>query len=860
VTTTTERSARDLAARVRSAYESELGAVGTFLPERTPLGDLPPPFAPYADACLELGERHPAEHGGVRRWLDATFGAADPSVTAAVPGLEPAERDALMTVLCFLGHAYRWDTIPPDESRFAERRIALPAGIAEPWGELARLLEQPRVGSLWAMVLCNWSLSGVPPASPYDARALDRDGLRVRYAWVPERARAHLEPFVLTFVMLEARGAAVLEAIIEALEAAAREDVQEAAYVLDKLAAAIEAFAEPLVSTIRRPHVDPQIFIDFLQPSWAWDADDSGGLKGGPSGLQLGTLHAIDNALSIRGEGEFAAARHAALVYLPQRHRRFLETLDEAAPLLRAFVDASDDAGLKWRFNDCVRALRVFRVIHMKRGSHYLRAGAETGEGRVTTGLALEGRGDPVVAEFERLMWERVADTDGAAVAAPARGAEVPTLETALRFLTPAERELLFELGAVGRYPAGETVIAKGDRRRALYVVRAGTVLVEGGEETAPELLGVGEVFGELSFLSNEGASASVVALDELEVGVLERDRLYRLLEQLPDLAGRFYKSLAVLVANRLRVARARLGALRPEDVPARRRPPSGTLPPELRDRIDAVAQVDDEGDVVPACDELLSVVAEAGENAPSVGRYVLRRAYSLLAGSALLGDVLDGPGALQPDHRAISRMLDGNPAADGALGVAVDRWALALPFCRATRARRATLAALLREVGSAPVCNLETLPPVELADAEVTATVVSTDRDALGAAAELGATTIPANVVHVARGASVLRLPPQRLIYTSGLVDYLHERDLVRLLDWIHARLETGGVVVVGAAAADAADASFWEHVLGWTLVRRSSARLTDAFARSEFGAAHVETIADEEQGGLLAIARRAG
>ena len=38
--------------------------------------------------------------------------------------------------------------------------------------------------------------------------------------------------------------------------------------------------------------------------------------------------------------------------------------------------------------------------------------------------------------------------------------------------------------------------------------------------------------------------------------------------------------------------------------------------------------------------------------------------------------------------------VLRGAPA----LGVAVDRWALALPFCRAVRARRATLAALLRE------------------------------------------------------------------------------------------------------------------------------------------------------------------
>lgn len=853
---TAATSARDLAARARAAYETDLGPVGAFLPERTPPDALPPPFARYADACLELPRRHPAACGGVRAWLDEEFGSVDPVVTSRVAELSQAELEALMTALSFLAHSYRWDTIPPAEERFAERQIDLPAGIEEPWTALASLLGQPRVGSLWAMVLCNWRLVDVDGGSRYDPAGLTRENVRVRFAWVPQAAHEHLERFVLTFVLLEARGGAVLRAIVEALEAAAREDLQETAYVLDKLAAAIEAFGEPLVSTIRRPLVDPQVFIDFLQPSWAWDAEGAHDLQGGPSGMQLGTLHALDAALGVPGASEFAVSTRAARVYLPERQRRFLEQLDEAAPILRRFVETTDDAGLKWRFNDAVRALRVFRTIHMKRGSHYLRAGAETGEGRVTTGLALEGRGDPVAEEFERLMSERIAETTAAAVAAPPEGAEPTTLETALRFLAQDEIDLLFEPDARRLYPAGEAVIAKGERRQALYVVRRGTAVIDAGAET-PVQLGPGDVFGELSFLSNEGANASVVAAEELEVGVLERDRLYRLLERAPDLAGRFYHSLAVLVANRLRAARAQLASLRPEDVPARPRAGREQPPSDVRERVDALTRLRDERDVEVVCEQLLELVAAQGDGVVrAVGQYVRRRAYGLLAGSALLADALDGTGAVRRDQRAIGRMLANRPEGDDVIGVAVDAWALALPYCAALRAQAAAAAALAGELGAIRICSLETLPAGRPAGNE--STVVAADAEVLRPAKELGVAAIAANVVHVARGTTSLRLPPQELVFTSGLLEYLAERDLVRLLDWIHAHLDAGGTAVVGTAAAGARDAAFWEHVLGWPLVRRSRPGLADAFARSDFGGAKLEVVTDEEGGGLLAVAHR--
>jgi CRP-like cAMP-binding protein len=460
----------------------------------------------------------------------------------------------------------------------------------------------------------------------------------------------------------------------------------------------------------------------------------------------------------------------------------------------------------------------------------------------VTTGLALEGRGDPVAEKFERLMTERIAETESAAVVAPPEGAEPATLETALRFLTSEEVDLLFEPEAVRTYPAGEVVVSLGDRRQAFYVIREGTALVDAGGE-APVYLGPGEVFGELSFLSNEGANASVIAAEDLRVGVLERDRLYRLLERAPDLAGRFYQSLAVLVASRLRAARSQLGSLRPEDVPSRPRPSRADARPDVRERLDALSL----GDGAAACEELLGLLAGLEEPEPA-GRYALRRFYPLLTKSALLADVLDGTGAVRRDHRAIARMLRNEPEGDGPLGSALDRWALDLGYCRAMRARDAALSTL---AGEGDACGLETLPAA--------GTVVALDADLLAEAAGRGLAGLTANVVHAARGTAPIRLPPQRLIVASGLPEYLSERDLVRLLDWIHAHLAPGGTAAIGAAAAGTRDAPFWEHVLGWRLVRRTTTGLADAFARSEFGVARVDVIADEDAGGLLAVARRA-
>src|SRR5919202_6522229 len=121
-----------------------------------------------------------------------------------------------MTALCALGHTYRWDRVPPARQRFEERHIALPCGISTPWVQLARALDQPVVGSAWSLHLCNWKIADHPGGAEYRPEELSMETLRVAWNWLPPPFDAHLERFSLSFVLLEARGAAILRHLVEA--------------------------------------------------------------------------------------------------------------------------------------------------------------------------------------------------------------------------------------------------------------------------------------------------------------------------------------------------------------------------------------------------------------------------------------------------------------------------------------------------------------------------------------------------------------------------------------------------------------------------------------------------------------------
>lgn len=102
-----------------------------------------------------------------------------------------------------------------------------------------------------------------------------------------------------------------------------------------------------------------------------------------------------------------------------------------------------------------------------------------------------------------------------------------------------------------------------------IYVIMSGTVKVSRSRTNRSTLLnisGPGELLGEVSLLDGSGHSADIVTLEETTMMWIERDKMAAHLVTQPIL----YRSLAMMLARRLRLASARLEALGSLDVPGR--------------------------------------------------------------------------------------------------------------------------------------------------------------------------------------------------------------------------------------------------------------------------------------------------
>ena len=141
-------------------------------------------------------------------------------------------------------------------------------------------------------------------------------------------------------------------------------------------------------------------------------------------------------------------------------------------------------------------------------------------------------------------------------------------MENGLKYLSHEDVRLLEEKSRRVSFSKGQDVIAQGSRPQGIFIVRSGYVRVERahlGHGIAVTRLSAGDVIGEMSFLNSERATASVVADEDVQADLIERENLDSLLVSVPSLATRFYRSL--VLSLRLRELTSHLPPLLVEDV-----------------------------------------------------------------------------------------------------------------------------------------------------------------------------------------------------------------------------------------------------------------------------------------------------
>lgn len=120
------------------------------------------------------------------------------------------------------------------------------------------------------------------------------------------------------------------------------------------------------------------------------------------------------------------------------------------------------------------------------------------------------------------------------------------------------------------RFAANQPIVEEGTLGSQIYLVLAGRVRVLGdvaldeGRRIRPGFFDfdAGEVFGELALFDREPRSASVVAVTDCELAVIDGDRLLAFLDRHRDLGYDVFKDLVSALVVRLRKTNRKLFSL----------------------------------------------------------------------------------------------------------------------------------------------------------------------------------------------------------------------------------------------------------------------------------------------------------
>ena len=127
-----------------------------------------------------------------------------------------------------------------------------------------------------------------------------------------------------------------------------------------------------------------------------------------------------------------------------------------------------------------------------------------------------------------------------------------------IQIFQPLSDEDLLDLATLLKLetcPWGFPVLQKGDVGDHLYIILSGRVEVMDGDGVTLAEMGKGEVFGEMSLLSGEAVTSTIMAVEPTELATLSKKNFRHMQVRFPDLQVFFYKLLVsrITTINRQR-------------------------------------------------------------------------------------------------------------------------------------------------------------------------------------------------------------------------------------------------------------------------------------------------------------------
>ncbi|GAA1672762.1 hypothetical protein GCM10009733_082420 [Nonomuraea maheshkhaliensis] len=362
------------AGRMAGLGDYAIDPVRGFVPADDPPDALPPYYRPWERTVRDLS---------ALIMTDRLRGAVTSLPLLTLDKLSShGERERAMLLLTCLANAHVWGPTTPART--------LPAPVARPLDELARLLERPPIIAHASIVLNNWRrLDRTEPLSTsnIDTQVTFLGGVDEKW-------------FYLATVGVELAGAPGLPLLVLARDAVAADDPDRLTEALLGVREVLGRTAEALLGIER--WCDPHVFFHRIRPfltGWAEPGLIFEGVNRGPvvlaggSAAQSSLIQSFDAGLGIRHDDEVTAGFLTGMrAYMPAPHRRFLTDL-ETGPSVRDYVAhrRRDRPRLAEAYNGAVDALARLRAQHIGITGRYIQRFERDGTAKGTGGSDYTG-------------------------------------------------------------------------------------------------------------------------------------------------------------------------------------------------------------------------------------------------------------------------------------------------------------------------------------------------------------------------------------------------------------------------------------------------------------------------------------
>lgn len=449
--------------------------------------------------------------------------------------------------------------------------------------------------------------------------------------------------------------------------------------------------------------------------------------------------------------------------------------------------------------------------------------------------------------------------------------------------------------GSLRNLAEGEYLLRRGEMTGDIFWVESGRFEVVDGRqspETVLEVLGVGRIVGEMSFVDQAPRVADVRAMEASSVHHWPLAVLTRMLETDQSFSARFFRALSISATERLRNAdQLVVGARGAPSSNARRR--TAAVAEEARNLARAPRSVwtaeEDAIDDGMGADRKAAVEQSIRDLSAAMNAWlsnISSLAIAKDAGAALRGElrpivVKSRIGQLGMERRTgrgsrsrfLAHLLMDSPQGTDAIGERLDAGLMALPTPEGLRTRtrvavdqalqslpsdRPARVALLQPNCGALLARL--MPHLAKNGAEVI--VVDGDSTVL-AFADAGLPARPAEVKISTVRADLSGLTSPVLcdrmdaVIVDGLIDHLPARQVGAVLGMLRSCLAENGRLIA-TAMGPASDARLMEHLLNWPLMRRQADELSGLFAAAGLKPKTVLGEPEVDHCGLVLVATR--